>query len=418
MEVAISSELKGKDISQLQELFIDGTSHNSIDNSHISDETKRLLEQCVALESLSIVNWRLASLKNFPHLPNLKKLVLSHNSLRDGLQHLVEAKLNLLCLNLTHNLISKVSELLCLGLFENLQTLELVGCSVCKAPDVSATIFKIIPSLKALDIVYISKSEAEDSDPFNTPHANNNTHHSANNNGINGTHRPPPQHGKLFNMSQLLKDYNETFSLYYSNYSSSNSYGQHEFSASDLEHLLSDIQPAIPQAPPPPPSPKVREMADTQPPAETESTDDEGEAEDESFDENHDEDLETLQRIAQGMLRQERPTRRAAQPQSRAEYQARQAQMALFEDDDDEDEDDDDFNPDQDSDRGEGSQSSSEEPAQDDRGQREASEEEGSEEEAPPSPTSHTSGGSSGSKRERDPNADDDAESTQPKKQR
>lgn len=84
----------------------------NLDNSK-SATIVGLTDEYVNLESLSLINVGLTSLKGFPKLPKLKRLELSDNRISNGLDNLTGCP-NLICLNLSGN---KIRE------FENLKPL-------------------------------------------------------------------------------------------------------------------------------------------------------------------------------------------------------------------------------------------------------------------------------------------------------
>ncbi|KAG6484342.1 hypothetical protein ZIOFF_052857 [Zingiber officinale] len=85
-----------------------------------------------ALEHLSVANIRLSSLEGFPHLPSLRRLVLSDNRIASGLAALVEAGLNALCdLDLSNNRIASIEDLAQLAKLR-LESLDLYECPVTK----------------------------------------------------------------------------------------------------------------------------------------------------------------------------------------------------------------------------------------------------------------------------------------------
>jgi len=69
-----------------------------------------ITDEFSALESLSLINVGLTSLKGFPKLPNLKKLELSDNRITGGL-NLLQASPKLTHLNLSGNKIKDIETL-------------------------------------------------------------------------------------------------------------------------------------------------------------------------------------------------------------------------------------------------------------------------------------------------------------------
>jgi len=102
------------------------------------------------LESLSLINVGLSTLRGFPKLANLKKLELSDNRLCDGMDYLAMCP-QLTHLNLSGNRIKEVADLAPLADLNNLSNLDLFNCEVTKLEDYRAQVFKLLPKLKYLD---------------------------------------------------------------------------------------------------------------------------------------------------------------------------------------------------------------------------------------------------------------------------
>lgn len=143
-----------------------------------------LTDEFTALESLSLINVGLTSLKGFPKLPNLKKLELSDNRLvrphprsprcprisrfqsdfflcriSSGLSNL-SASTKLTHLNLSGNKIKDVEELKPLENFKDLQVLDLFNNEATTIDSYRDKIFAMIPSLVYLDGFDIHEVEA------------------------------------------------------------------------------------------------------------------------------------------------------------------------------------------------------------------------------------------------------------------
>lgn len=101
----ISQQLDGRPKAEVEELNLDGWHC-----SELTASDRQLLEGLPALEFLSMNNCGLASLSNFPRLPNLLKLDLSDNKIADGLQHLAGLQ-KLMQLGLAGNSIRTLAEL-------------------------------------------------------------------------------------------------------------------------------------------------------------------------------------------------------------------------------------------------------------------------------------------------------------------
>ncbi|XP_074591906.1 acidic leucine-rich nuclear phosphoprotein 32-related protein-like [Curcuma longa] len=117
-----------------------------------------------ALEHLSVANIRLSSLEGFPHLPSLRRLVLSDNRIASGLAALVEAGLEALCdLDLSNNRIASIEDLSQLAKLR-LESLDLYECPVTKIEGYRSKVFGMIPSLKYLDKVDTDGNERPETD--------------------------------------------------------------------------------------------------------------------------------------------------------------------------------------------------------------------------------------------------------------
>merc|ERR1712136_410589 len=128
MEKRIELEKRGRTPDQIKELNLDNCRSTAIVG---------LNDDFVGLESLSLINVGLTSLKGFPKLPNLRKLELSDNRISSGLNAL-HGSTKLTSLNLSGNKI------------RDLETLE------------PLKVFKMLTSLKYLDGYDCDDREAED----------------------------------------------------------------------------------------------------------------------------------------------------------------------------------------------------------------------------------------------------------------
>lgn len=140
-----------------------------------------LSDEFTSLESLSLINVGLTSLKGFPKLPNLKKLELSDNRISGGL-NLLSGSPKLTHLNLSGNKLKDLETLeplvrkagffssifISLNLlqkeFKNLKNLDLFNCDVTNIECYRDKVFNLIPSLKYLDGFDRDDKEAEDSE--------------------------------------------------------------------------------------------------------------------------------------------------------------------------------------------------------------------------------------------------------------
>ncbi|KAL8143286.1 hypothetical protein V2J09_016318 [Rumex salicifolius] len=123
-----------------------------------------LLEKFYNLQHLSIANTGVSSLEQFPHLPNLQKLILSDNRIANGLEYLVEAGLSSLRdLDLSNNRIQYIDDLAPLADLR-LVSLDLYECPVTRVKDYRARVFGLIKSLKYLDKMDAEENERPESD--------------------------------------------------------------------------------------------------------------------------------------------------------------------------------------------------------------------------------------------------------------
>ncbi|XP_076356358.1 acidic leucine-rich nuclear phosphoprotein 32 mapmodulin isoform X3 [Tachypleus tridentatus] len=134
----------------------------NLDNSR-STNIVGLTDEFINLETLSLINVGLTSLKGFPKLPSLKKLELSDNRISGGL-NLLHGSPKLTHLNLSGNKIKDIDTLEPLKEFKNLKNLDLFNCEVTTIENYREKVFNLIPSLKYLDGYDREEKEAEDSE--------------------------------------------------------------------------------------------------------------------------------------------------------------------------------------------------------------------------------------------------------------
>ncbi|KAH8277933.1 hypothetical protein KR018_010588 [Drosophila ironensis] len=109
-----------------------------------------LTDEYTALESLSLINVGLTTLKGFPKLANLKKLELSDNRISSGLNYLTTSP-KLQYLNLSGNKIKDLETLKPLEEFKSLKVLDLFNNDATRVENYREKIFKMLPSLTFLD---------------------------------------------------------------------------------------------------------------------------------------------------------------------------------------------------------------------------------------------------------------------------
>ncbi|XP_060660371.1 acidic leucine-rich nuclear phosphoprotein 32 family member A isoform X2 [Drosophila nasuta] len=141
MEKRIELERRARKTNQITELNLDNCRSTSIVG---------LTDEYTALESLSLINVGLTTLKGFPKLPNLKKLELSDNRISSGLNYLTTSP-NIQYLNLSGNKIKDLETLKPLVEFKNLAVLDLFNNDATQVDNYREKIFKMLPSLNFLD---------------------------------------------------------------------------------------------------------------------------------------------------------------------------------------------------------------------------------------------------------------------------
>jgi len=154
MEKRIELEKRGRNANQIKDLNLDNCRSTNIVG---------LTEEFSSLESLSLINVGLTSLKGFPKLPNLKKLELSDNRISGGL-NLLSGSPKLTHLNLSGNKIKDIETLEPLKEFKNLKNLDLFNCDVTSVDNYREKVFGLISCLKYLDGFDSEEKEAEDSE--------------------------------------------------------------------------------------------------------------------------------------------------------------------------------------------------------------------------------------------------------------
>ncbi|XP_063700538.1 acidic leucine-rich nuclear phosphoprotein 32 family member A [Culicoides brevitarsis] len=141
MEKRIALEKRGRTEDQITELNLDNCRSTSIEG---------LTDAFTNLESLSLINVGLVSLKNFPKLKSLKRLELSDNRISNGLDNITSCE-SIKSLNLSGNRIKEISELLPLAELKELEVLDLFNNEVTNVANYREKIFDAITSLKYLD---------------------------------------------------------------------------------------------------------------------------------------------------------------------------------------------------------------------------------------------------------------------------
>ncbi|SPP74925.1 acidic leucine-rich nuclear phosphoprotein 32 family member A isoform X2 [Drosophila guanche] len=151
MEKRIELERRARKANQITELNLDNCRSTSIVG---------FTDEYTALESLSLINVGLTTLKGFPKLPNLKKLELSDNRISSGLNYLTTSP-KLQYLNLSGNKIKDLETLKPLQEFKNLEVLDLFNNDATWVANYREKIFKMLPSLNFLDGFDCNEEEAQ-----------------------------------------------------------------------------------------------------------------------------------------------------------------------------------------------------------------------------------------------------------------
>ncbi|CAD5111866.1 DgyrCDS1132 [Dimorphilus gyrociliatus] len=141
MEKRIELEKRGRKAEDITELTLDDCRATCIEG--LTTEFKNL-------ESLSLINSGLTTLKGFPALPNLLKLELSDNRISSGLEHLKGCP-KLSHLNLSGNKLEEIETLEPLKHLQNLQNLDVFNCKVTTVEEYRTKVFNLLPQLKYLD---------------------------------------------------------------------------------------------------------------------------------------------------------------------------------------------------------------------------------------------------------------------------
>lgn len=154
MEKRIDLEKRGKNPAEIKELNLDNCRSTNIVG--LTDEFENL-------ETLSLINVGLTSLKGFPKLPNLKRLELSDNRISGGFD-ILETSPKLSYLNLSGNKIKDLESLESLKSFKHLKHLDLFNNEATSTENYREKVFKMLPNLKYLDGFDVEEREAEESE--------------------------------------------------------------------------------------------------------------------------------------------------------------------------------------------------------------------------------------------------------------
>jgi len=152
MEKRIELEKRGRPAEEIKELNLDNCRATQIEG---------LNDDFANLESLSLINVGLTTLKGFPNLPNLRKLELSDNRIPGGLNNLSGCP-KLTYLNLSGNKIKDIETLEPLKSFSELKNLDLFNCEVTTLDNYRDKVFEFLEGLQYLDGYDRNNDEAEE----------------------------------------------------------------------------------------------------------------------------------------------------------------------------------------------------------------------------------------------------------------
>lgn len=123
----------------------------NLDNSKAT-EIEGLTDEYSRLETLSLINVGLQSLRGLPKLPSLKRLELSDNRIHGGLHTLSQNCPSLESLTLSGNKIRDLDALKALQQLPKLRILDLYTCEICShLDDYRNKVFELLPQLVFLD---------------------------------------------------------------------------------------------------------------------------------------------------------------------------------------------------------------------------------------------------------------------------
>ncbi|KAH8401543.1 hypothetical protein KR009_006383 [Drosophila setifemur] len=151
MEKRIELERRARKANTITELNLDNCRSTNIVG---------LTDEYTDLETLSLINVGLTTLKGFPKLPKLKRLELSDNRISSGLNYLTTSP-KLEYLNLSGNKIKDLETLKPLEEFKNLAVLDLFNNDATQVENYREKIFKMLPSLSFLDGFDCNDEEAQ-----------------------------------------------------------------------------------------------------------------------------------------------------------------------------------------------------------------------------------------------------------------
>lgn len=152
MEKRIELEKRGRSAEEIKDLNLDNCRATQIEG---------LTDDFTNLESLSLINVGLTTLKGFPNLAGLRKLELSDNRIPGGLNNLSGCP-KLAYLNLSGNKIKDIETLEPLKSFSELKNLDLFNCEVTTLDNYRDKVFEFVGGLQYLDGYDRNNEEAEE----------------------------------------------------------------------------------------------------------------------------------------------------------------------------------------------------------------------------------------------------------------
>lgn len=154
MEARIELETRDLKPKEVKELFLDNCRASTVEG---------LTDQYEELETLSMINLGLTTLKGFPAYPKLRSLEISDNKLSGDLEYLKGCP-NIASLKICNNRITDLTALEPLKLLTNLASLDLIECPIAEGEKYRENIFSALPQLTFLDGIDKEGNAEPDSD--------------------------------------------------------------------------------------------------------------------------------------------------------------------------------------------------------------------------------------------------------------
>jgi acidic leucine-rich nuclear phosphoprotein 32 family protein A/C/D len=124
-------------------------------------------KKAMEVTSLSLSGCKLSSLQNFPALPNLKRLNLNDNSIKDEDLVVIDHLKGLKYLSLAGNKLKSMETIERMKGNTHMKMIDIFGCPLAKTDSYRDTIFKIFPKLQLVDFMNaegeeVSYAESDD----------------------------------------------------------------------------------------------------------------------------------------------------------------------------------------------------------------------------------------------------------------